>query len=264
MPDFVQVLEAAVETSTGRAFTVPETWHQGRTAYGGFSSAIALEEAFRIGERDGATLPSMRSAQIAMIAPLSGQIEASAQVLRRGRNATWIETRISGEQGPGLVANFVFMQAVESRLGLDRVQPPDGLIVPEDAVPLSRDRGATFLRANFETRHALPREAQDPAQKCWWIRPDRSEGLHPMTSMLLCADALPPGVMSLLGPTVPVSTMHWQVNVLDHDPRPFNGWWLLRSCGDYARDGAASQNMAMWGAGKRAVSAGTQSIALFG
>lgn len=260
MPGFAQVLEAAVETATGRVFTVPETWHQGRTAYGGFSSAVALDEALRI----GGELPPLRSAQIAMIAPLAGRIEASAQVLREGRNAIWIETRIAGEKGVGLVANFVFMQAVESRLDRNAIDCPPNLLLPQDAVPLSRERGATFLRENFEARHALPREAQDPAQKCWWIRPDQAEGLHPMTAMLLCADALPPGVMSMLGPTVPVSTMHWQVNVLGNEPQPQDGWWLLRSAGDYAREGSASQSMTMWAAGMLPVSSGTQSIVLFG
>ncbi|WP_156841312.1 thioesterase family protein [Novosphingobium aquimarinum] len=260
MPGFAQVLAEAEETASGRAFTVPDAWSQGRTAYGGFSTALALDEAMR----SGSDLPPLRSAQIAMIAPLAGRIEASAQVLRRGRNAIWIEARLTSEKGVGLVANFVFMQAVESRLVLDAIGVPEGLILPDDAVPFFSERSPSFLRENFEARHALPDEGHVSAQECWWVRLVEREGLHPMTAMLLCGDALPPSVISMLGPTVPVSSMHWQVNVLDTEPQPHDGWWLLRSTGDFVRDGGLSESISMWGQDMRPVSTGTQSIALFG
>jgi hypothetical protein len=85
-----------------------------------------------------------------------------------------------------------------------------------------------------------------------------------MVELLLCADALPPGVMSLLTPRTPVSTMQWQVNLLTPTPTTREGWWLLRSTGDYAEKGCSSQRMAIWNADGAPMLAGMQSVALFG
>ncbi|GGC02147.1 acyl-CoA thioesterase [Novosphingobium endophyticum] len=260
MPGFGQVLASGETLTDGLAVDVPETWHQGRTAYGGFSSALALAVAQQV----GGDLPPPRSAQLAMIAPLHGRIEARAKVEREGRNATWISAEISGEKGLGFTASFVFVRPIESGLAIDDRPLPDHVIPPEDGVALSTERGATFLRHNFDVRFALPRTEERRPEISWWVRPREHEGLDPMVELLLCADALPPGVMPLLGPTVPVSTMHWQVNLLTTAPETRDGWWLLRSTGDYAHHGCSSQRMGLWNAEGLPMLAGMQSIAVFG
>lgn len=63
---------------------------------------------------------------------------------------------------------------------------------------------------------------------------------------------------------VPVSTMHWQVNLLTAAPATRDGWWLLRSTGDYADHGCSSQRMGLWNSDGQPALAGMQSIALFG
>ena len=99
---------------------------------------------------------------------------------------------------------------------------------------------------------------------CWWVRAGEREGLDPQVEALLVGDGLPPGVMPLLAPGVPVSTMQWQCNLLTPAPSTKDGWWLLRSRGDYAEKGSASQRMDMWNAGGDPVMASMQSVALFG
>lgn len=260
MPGFAEVLTSGARLANGLAVDVPETWHQGRTAYGGFSSALALGVARQVGQ----DLPPLRSAQMAMIAPLYGRVEARAKIEREGRNATWVSARISGEKGLGLTASFVFMRPVESVLSIDDRPLPEHVDSPENGAVLSAERGATFLRSNFDVRFALPRSEERRPEMCWWVRPRKREGLDPMVELLLCADALPPGVMPLLPPSVPVSTMHWQVNLLTSVPATREGWWLLRSIGDYAHHGCSSQRMGLWNADGEPMLAGLQSIALFG
>lgn len=259
---FAAVLESGTALDGGLQVSVPPEWHQGRTAYGGFSSALALSVAQQVG---GAGLPPLRSAQIAMIAPLYGEVEARAEVLREGKNAVWVEARITGEKGLGLVASFVFMRPVESVVHLDALPPPADLIALGDAHPFAfREHSPAFLRNNFEVRFARPRgEAKEP-EMCWWVRACERQGLDPMVELLLCADATPPGVMSLMAPATPVSTMHWQVNMLSPAPTTQDGWWLLRARGDYAERGSSSQDEAIWSASGEPVLAGMQSIALFG
>ena len=83
--------------------------------------------------------------------------------------------------------------------------------------------------------------------------------------LVLCADALPPGVLPLLArPAPPVSSMTWQLNLLTPAPATRDGWWLLRSTGDYSENGCSSQRMEIWNAAGEPVSLGMQSVAMFG
>lgn len=257
---FADLLRTAEPRANGFAVTIPEHWHQGRTAYGGFSSALALSGALQVGE----DLPPLRSAQFSMIAPLYGDVEVSARVLRRGRNATWMAAEILRDGEVGFTASFVFMGPVDSTLHLNDRAPPDGLIPVEQARPFSNERGPAFLRNHFDVRFALPRGEEKRPEMCWWVRARDSAELDPITDLLLCADGLPPGVMSLLTPSTPVSTMHWQTNLLTPAAATRDGWWLLRSIGDYAEKGCSSQRMAIWNADGEPMLAGMQSVAVFG
>jgi hypothetical protein len=257
---FAELLAGAAPCEDGFALAIPETWHQGRTAYGGFSTALGLAAAIRV----GGDLPPLRSAQVSMIAPLFGAVEVRAKVLRRGRNATWIAAEIAREGEVGLAASFAFMGPVDSALHINDRPPPADLIPLEGAREFVNERGPIFLRNHFDVRFALPRGEAKRPEMCWWVRPREREGLDPMVALLLTADALPPGVMSLLAPTTPVSTMQWQCNLLTPAPQTRDGWWLLRSTGDYAERGCSSQRMAIWNADGEPMLAGIQSVALFG
>jgi acyl-CoA thioesterase len=243
----------------GFAAVVPDDWMQGRTTYGGFSAALALEAARSLAP----DLPPLRSAQISFVGPLSGEIEVRARLLRRGRNASWIAAEIAGEAGVGLVATFVFMGPVESALHLHEVPPPAGWIAPDQAVRFPEGRGPGFA-LHFDRAFALPRAEAKLPELDWWVRLRDRDGLDPMVELMLLGDALPPGVMPLIEARSPISSMTWLVNLLTPLPETQDGWFLLRSAGNYAEKGCSSQDMAIWNARGEAVAVGMQSIAIFG
>jgi len=258
---FSALLAATPSLSDGFAVQIPENWHQGRTAYGGFSATLALAAATRVG---GGDLPPLRSAQVSFVGPLYGPVEVRAKVLRTGRNATWIGAEITREGEVGLTASFVFMGPVESALHLNDRPAPEGVIPPEDAQDFAMRHSPEFLRHHFDVRFALPRTAGKRPELCWWVRAKERDGLDPMAGLLLIADALPPGVLPLLEPKTPVSSMTWQANLLTPAPATRDGWWLLRSTGDYAERGCSSQRMETWNADGEPVMTGIQSVAIFG
>jgi acyl-CoA thioesterase len=257
---FPAILASAEPLQDGFRTCVPVDWHQGRTAYGGLSSALALTAAMRV----GGDLPPLRSAQLSMIAPVAGPVEVRARLLRRGRNAIWMAAELAGESGPAFTAAFVFMGPIESGLHINDCAPPAGLIPLAEAREFSPRHGPAFLANHFEVRFALPRGEDKRPELCWWARAREREELDPMIELLLCADALPPGVMPLLSPKVSASTMQWQANLLTPTPRTSDGWWLLRSTGDYAERGCSSQSMAIWNTAGEPMMAGMQSVAVFG
>ncbi len=252
------MLAAARPTADGFITEIPAVWMQGRTSYGGLSSALALEAARRV----GGGLPPLRSATINFIAPLAGEVMVRARLLRQGRNASWVAAEVSGEAGVGLTATFVFMGPVASELHLNHAQPPAGWIAPEEAHPLPARCGPDFI-GQFEARFALPHPDELRPEIVWWVRLNDRAGLDPMVELVLIADALLPGVMPLLRKG-PVSSMTWLVNLLTPAPVTRDGWFLLRAAGTYAEDGCSSQEMGVWNAHGAPIAAGMQSIAVFG
>ena len=253
-----EILAAGTSSADRCGFEIPPEWMQGRTSYGGLSTALALETALRLHPQ----LPPLRSAAVSFIGPLAGEVTVTARELRKGRNATWIAAEVTSEAGIGLTASFVFMGPVESALHLNDAPPPAGWIAPENALPLPPRTGPGFL-GNFEVRFGLPRADKSLPELCWWVRLRDRAALDPMVEMMAIADALPPGVMPLLR-AGPVSSMTWLVNLLTPSPTTRDGWWLVRSAGNYAENGCSSQDMGVWNAAGEPVAMGMQSIALFG
>ncbi|MGH6787908.1 MAG: thioesterase family protein [Novosphingobium sp.] len=253
------ILAAARPIEGGFSTAIPEAWMQGRTSYGGLSSALALAAAQGLAE----DFPPLRSATVNFVGPLAGEVSVTARLLRRGRNASWVSAEVASEAGVGLTATFVFMGPVDSALHLNELPAPAGLIPVDGAIPLPESAGPGFTR-HFERRWGLPRSEDKRPELLWWVRAKDSAGLDPMVSLMLIADALPPGVMPLMTKWSPVSSMTWLVNLLTPQPQSRNGWFLLRAAGNYAENGCSSQDMAIWNADGAPIAAGMQAIALFG
>ena len=260
--NFTGILAAAQLHGEGQGFsaTIPEEWKQGRTAYGGLSAALALEGAKRLVD----DLPPLRSAQIAFVGPVGGEVRVLPRLLRQGRNATWIAVEIVGESGVGLVATFVFMQALPSSVMVQAPAFPDALINPNEAAIADSELRPAFLRHNFETRYALPKMKNKRADVCLWVRLLEREGIASESEVMLIGDALPPAVVPVMQQRGPVSSMTWQINLLGVAAGTRDdGWWLLRSTADNAASGTSTQSMQLWNADGIAQATGTQSVAVF-
>jgi len=260
MTGFAALLAAAEEIEGGFVFDITEDWLQGRTAYGGLTSALSPSAA----PRGDPGFPPVRSGQFAMIAPLAGPVEARARIVRRGRNATWVSAELSNDKGVGFTASFVFMRQIESAADIAGYPMPAGVSPVADAKPVPMEVAPEFLKRNFDARFALPKSALGEADLCWWVRLKEREGLDPALEAVLVGDALPTAVLPLLNFRVPISSMHWHVNMLEPAPTNEDGWWLLRSTSEFARDGGASEHILQWSASGAPVIAGMQSVAVFG
>ena len=256
MTSLPATLAALEPVEGGWRGAVPDTWLQGRTAYGGFSAALALHAA-QVSETD---LPPLRSAQVAFIGPLSGAVTIRAQRLRRGRNAAFIQADVESEAGLGLRATFVFMGPVESKVAYQQSTPP--AFDKPDGQSTTFSGKAPFFTQNFEF---LDRRDDNvgPAEWLRWVRLTERDGLDPMVELIAVADCLPPAAFRLLGGPAPVSSMTWILNVLGPQPRTEDGWWLLRANTDYAVAGSSSQLMGIWNAAGEAIAEQMQSVALF-
>jgi len=253
-----QILADARSGNDELTALIPDTWMQGRTAYGGLTAAIALEAALR----SQPDLPPLRSAQIAFVGPLAGEVTVKTELLRRGRTAAFIEANVYGDGKLGLKALFVFMIGLDSSIDYAEATRPE---VPDfaDAAPAMANPDPKFFTSNLSYRHGLSIEARHTPDFMRWVRLSEREGLHPMVELMAIGDALPPAAMALFAKPGPISSMTWQINLLNAEPATTDGWWLTRSTADLARHGSSSQIMQVWNADREPVITGMQSVAIF-
>lgn len=256
MTPIADLIATAAPAEGGFRTAVPADWLQGRTAYGGLSAALALEAALRL-ERD---LPPLRSAQIAFIGPLSGDIHVTATRLRRGRNAAFIQVDVASDAGVGMRATFVFMAELQSAVTRDAA--PRAPVPPPAADAKIYVGPDNFFTGNFNFHDV--REGTGPAEWLRWARLRERGGLHPMVELMAIGDGLPPAAFKLLEQrNVPLSSLNWTINLLTPEPRTDDGWWLLTADADVAHHGFSSQRMMIWNAAGEAVAEAMQAVAIF-
>jgi acyl-CoA thioesterase len=254
------LLDSAERRDGGLSATIPENWLQGRTAYGGISTALALTAARGLAD----DLPPLRSAQISFVGPLDGTVSASATILRRGRSASFVDAQVDGPDGRlGLRATLLFAADRESKMDHQDAPAPAGLPDPDDMPEMPKPPGIPAFFHNFEHRMIKP-EGRSAADLLMWVRFKNPAGLDPITELVAIADALPPAAIRLTREPKPVSSMTWLLNVLTPAPATRDHWWLLRSTAEHVRDGFSSQSMAIWNRDGEAIVRGMQSVAVFG
>ncbi|URW76523.1 thioesterase family protein [Sphingomonas donggukensis] len=256
MTAIADILAAATPVEGGFRVVIPADWLQGRTAYGGLSSALALHAA----KASDTDLPPLRSALIAFVGPLSGEVTVTAQRLRRGRNAAFVEATIVSDAGLGYRATFVFMSDVPSQFAHDTTVPND---MPPPAADAKLYTGpAEFFTGNFNFLDV--KEGLHATEWLRWGRLREREGLDPETALIAVADALPPAALKLNGgKPAPVSSLTWIVNVLTPRPETRDGWWLLHATTDRAVGGYSSQRMTISNADGVPVVDAMQGVAVF-
>ena len=234
----------------GRATIGPE-WLQGRTAYGGVSAAIALI-AVKAAFPD---LPPLRSVQVAFVGPLAGDVAATPQLLRRGKNSAFVACDVANADGVGLRALFLFMAPRASTVAHDALPMPAVTAIAPTAMPPGVPQ--------FLTKFEVAEGASVAAGFVRWVRLRDRDALDPEVELVAIADALPPAALTLATMPGPVSTVTWQLNILGALAAAHaEGWWLLAADTLHAADGGSSQSMMIWCDG-RAVATATQSVALF-
>ncbi len=255
MTALADILSALEPIDGGFHGAIPADWLQGRTAYGGLSTALALH-AVQAYEPD---LPPLRSALIAFVGPLAGMVTITARKLRRGRNAAYVEASIESEAGVGFRATFVFMRDMESSIAFDRSERAP-LTPPPAGTKLYRGPADHFT-GNFEFVDCA--EPDDRGEWRRWARLVDRAGLDPEVALIAIADGLPPAAYQLHRGAAAMSSLTWQLNLLVPRPTTTDGWWLIHSHTDRAVGGYSSQRMTMWAADGTPVADAMQGVAIF-
>lgn len=261
-PSALDALLSTLRVENGTAAAHIDTgWMQGRTAYGGISSAVALAATMALHP----TETPLRYAQIGFVGPVGGDCTVATRVLRQSKSSLFVDAGVSSEAGFGTAALFAFSPDRAShldhnRLTMPRVPDPDTL----EAVPEHKAR-PPFTR-HFDMRPTSgPRFAWncEVGEYLTWVRFVEEPACHPAVALLAMGDALPPAAMALFSEFGPISSMNWTVNMLTGTPQTDDGWWLLSAKTDYARAGFSVQDMMIWNRAGEPAMSGSQGIAIY-
>jgi acyl-CoA thioesterase len=260
--NFTDLLASGASTELqARATTIPETWMQGRTAYGGLSAALCLQAATPLA--DG--LP-IRAVQVAFVGPVNGTVSCRPEVLRRGKNTVFISVRMTGDDGVLAEAIMTFGAARASALNLSGL-PGSTDPSPERSAPYFRPgtKGPAFAQ-NFDLLFAggnPPMSGASEADVSIWMRHKDEKAPNDAIALLALADAPPPAAMSMFTEPGRISSMTWMAEFLTEEIITQDRWFLARHTAQTVRNGYSSQQMLMWNRAGEPVMIGRQTIAVF-
>lgn len=260
---FREISEGLTRASDGLHAEIPETWRQGRTAYGGISAALALEAVQKLHP----DLPPLRSSLINFTGPVPATPVYRTEILRQGRNVTTIE--VKGFDGEATVISAIFSFGASRESQLDVGFPAPEASPPENCEPYTPKEYAKFVPVffqRFDTRliaGGRPITGQKEGYVRVWSR-HQDEASRDGTSSLLCiGDVLPPGALPMLTQPGPVSSMTWIFNILSDKPLTEDGWWQIETRLTAAHKGYSTQVMRMWNTSGELVAEGMQSVTIF-
>lgn len=242
------------------AIELPANWLQGRTAFGGITSALLLAAI----QNSYPGLPPLRTAQINFIGPASGTLRVTHSQVRRGKNNVTIEARLDSELGAGTYGYFTFGISREISKTMDYpINLPS--VAPQEAPEIKPTPPAPSFLENFERRWISGPQllsGSDEPDMLLWTRHTDPEARDGLTPLMVLGDA-PPAALSAMTQIQALSSMNWNINMLSDDVSTKDGYWLMRSATQFIRDGYSSQTIEVWNSDGRRVMDATQMIAVF-
>ncbi|MBT7641643.1 MAG: thioesterase family protein [Rhodobiaceae bacterium] len=263
MKTYSDIMGAFLATGPEYVADLPDNWKQGRTAFGGLTTAL-LAAAI---QQDTPELPPLRTAQINFIGPAIDALSVSHKLLRQGKNNVTFSAELNSPIGAGTHGHFTY--------GVTRELPRE-IDYPLKAIDKKPEDVETFFPAHKDAPSFLqnldrrlisgPRfmEGSDHPDILMWARltdpMSWDKGLLPL---LVLADTPPAALTFFDGPVRALSSMNWNINFLTDKIETEDGWWLMRSATRYVRDGYSSQLTQVWNSEGRRVMDAMQLQAVF-
>lgn len=244
---------------------IPDAWAQGRTVFGGMTSALAYQAAENLitDER----LP--RSFHCNFIGPINvgEEVTVTAEILRTGKNVTQILAKVMQNGQVGVMAQVCFGVSRDSKLvSLADEQhqmplPKRGRFIPQipKLVPafvqhfdLATEKGSlAFGKSDDAVLHGWSRYKKPPKK---------------MTIAFLIAlmDAWPPTMFQLMRLPAPASTMSWDVEFIDPSlALSPEKWFASHTQARHVKDGYGHEEAQFWDQAGNLIALSRQVVTVF-
>ncbi|MEO1230366.1 MAG: thioesterase family protein [Myxococcota bacterium] len=249
----------------GETTVVPATWSQGRAVYGGMVAALAFRRARRV---LGSDVRPARGAHIWFTGPLApGPVEVKAEIVRAGKSAVSVETRLTQE---GQERANVRVSFGGDRTSSIKVSAPSPASLPEvdgfEPMPFMEGAMPDFLRY-FDLRWTegdYPYSGSDRTHIGGWSR-CRLPGATGLEALALHVDVWPSPAVPMLSTFAPASSMTWTLDILgDVDHLESTEWSRYTASLEACGNGYGYMTAWNWGSDGRPLARSSQLIAVYG
>ncbi|MEN1728355.1 MAG: thioesterase family protein [Pseudomonadota bacterium] len=259
--------EIRKRAATESTVSVPATWAQGRTVFGGLSAALLADTLSRQNEDDR----RLRYLEIGFVRPLMTEhpFELSSEPISSGRTVAVQSGQIvqDGAVRVTAQANFVRALASETPVEIDNFKAPE--LIPPDHEHCHRVEGAVapVFTQHIDFRFAgggAPFSGRGSDELCGWMRFDEPPAQLDTTHLVTLIDAWPPLVSSYYKRPVSMSSVNWQL----HFAEPVDGisgseFLGYRAHANFFRDGYGSSSAEIWAPDGRLLAKSFQTFLVF-
>lgn len=229
LPEIIADIDAADTT-----VSVPETWMQGRAAYGGLGAAMAATAMRK-------ALPEekpLRSIMVSFVGPIpSGDVRVRGELMREGKNVSQATARILAGDDICLQASAAFGASRDTKSADHAIEfrAEDRNSVPRidpTRVPLPG-----FI-ANFDihwTGGGIPTSGMEDRRLGQWVRHTADMDAYPVEKIIGLADIPPPVMMSHYKHRIRASSLSWSLEFLIPPHEVKSDWFYL----DFSLEAAA-------------------------
>ncbi|WP_440056666.1 acyl-CoA thioesterase (plasmid) [Pseudoalteromonas sp. T1lg65] len=242
----------------------PENWCQGRTAFGGLSAAIAVANMKH-------QLPDPRrllSVSVNFIGPLlhSQPFSIETTILRSGKNATQMQTRLSQDGQVCLIALGCFGKHRTSNIevfnddshSLETVNPEQVLPYQEGVMP------AFFQHVALNAqRGAMPFSAAPSSHLGGWMRFKQQQIRQNELHAMALADAWPPTLLQMCNAPSPASSMSWYIEFLTDIDLSAEQWFGFEAITHHSQHGYGIEDAKIWSQSGQLLALSRQTVAIF-
>lgn len=245
--------------------TIPKTWGQGRTAFGGISAGMLYSAVKQRITNDSV----LRSFTTNFVGPLTLDMPFSIEVtlLRAGKNVSQFTAHAIQDGKSCVFSQACFGVARTSSVAVENTErhtmaaPTKGKFIPQipKVTPkflryfdLSIDEGGIpFTRKKSSHYHGFMRFKDAPSQ---------ITDAHIITLI----DAWPPTLLQMMKLPAPASTVSWNIEFLHpHKPVSPTDWFAYQAHTRQAADGYGHTEATIWDKDNEVIALSRQTVAIF-
>lgn len=226
---------------------IPDSWAQGRTAYGGITAALLCHASTK--HIDPAR--RLRNIEVSFLRPLETlkPFDIEVEILANGKTVTMTSARLMQEGKLRAMAKADFVASLEASVEIDNFQPP--AIKPRsECLSMKLDFLPAFISHfdNHLATEALPFSNSRTPELGGWIKFDEPISALTDAHLLCLIDSWPPTAAPYYDGFKPLSTISWGVHFAEpvHSISPDAHLGYLSKV-NFGKDGLSSSDAVIWG-----------------
>ena len=246
---------------------LPKGWLQGRTIFGGLSTAMMLHKAMQAVNDPNKRLLTI---SVSFVAPVQEKpVKVTVEILRQGKSVTSVEARVWQDEQVMSVMLASFGSERESVLNIQQQRPAPQYPSPDELKVLPYHPLMPQCYQNFDlawTEGNYPCTASPQADFAGYFR--FAEKFFPNGKMstpefLALLDIWPAGAFPVLKTPAPGSSLTWYVTLLDDIDYQRLDWFKYKVFTDHAENGYSTEYAHIWDKNDRLIAISRQTITIF-